>query len=106
LLTGQVRYASCDSGPAVDPRHCRKGPLKLFAKQWKVSAGQNANIDAIAVGSIEHRLSGSSNCIRANLLARELCLGEIDQLGGALADNRSVGSKLRREIVDVGRADR
>ena len=57
--------------------------------------------------------SGASNigwtaaltCVDADVLAGELGLGELDQLGRAVADDRAVGGELGGEIVDIGLAN-
>ena len=58
--------------------------------------------------------SGASNigcaaartAVDADRLAGELGLGQLDQLGRAVADDRAVGGELRGEVVDIGLADR
>ena len=41
---------------------------------------------------------------RLTVLAGELGLGQLDQLGRAVADDRAVGGELRGEVVDIGLA--
>ena len=57
------------------------------------------------LGGVEHRLGRGADGVDRDVLAGELRLGEIDQLGRAVADDRAVGRELGCEIVDIGLAD-
>ena len=92
-------------GAAIDIGDAGKGGAKLLVEQREVGAGEDDGVDPLAAGRVEHRLRRrASTASTLTSLAGELGLGELDQLGRAVADDRAVGGEFRGEVVDIGLA--
>ena len=71
-----------------------------------MGAGEHNRVDAVPARRIEHRLGGRADVVDLNHPAAELGLGQLDQLGRSVADDRAVGGKLRGQVVDIGLENR
>ena len=63
-------------------------------------------IDPVAAGLAEHGFGGRTDRLDGDFLAGELGLGQFDQLGRSVADDRAVRRELRGKIIDIGLAYR
>ena len=88
-------------GPAVDIGGVWKSGAQLVLEEREVSAGENDGVDPVASIGVEHRLHRRTDSIDGDLVAGELRLGELDQLGRSEADERAIGRELRGEVVDT-----
>src|SRR6185295_20250296 len=84
----------------------RERAPKFLLEQRKMGAGKDNGVDSRAIGRLEHWLRPVLNGVDPDRLPGELGFGQLDQLGGAVADDRAVAGELRGEVVDIGLAHR
>ena len=103
----QIGDAPGDAGAAVDIGDVREGGAKLVGEQREMGAGEHhrrrcARPPARRTSAAAAARTAST----ATVFAGELGLGQLDQLGRAVADDRAIGGEPGGEVVDIGLADR
>ena len=71
-----------------------------------MGAGEDDDVDIGAALRVEHWLRRCADRLDTDLFAGELGLGQLDQLGRAMADDGAVGGEAGGEVVDIGLAHR
>ena len=106
LLAGEVGDPPRDSGTAVDVGHAREGDPELIQKQRKVRASENHGVDPIADGASNIGWTAALTSSTLTFSPDKLGLGELDEFGRAVADERAVCRESGRKIVDIRLANR
>ncbi len=100
-----MRDAASNPWTTIDQRHPRPGRRNLFAKQGKMGAGEDDDVDRLALGQRAHRRQSVGDRGGVDRRPGELGFGQPDQLGAAVADDDAVGGKALGKVIDIGLAD-
>jgi hypothetical protein len=83
-----------------------EGLVELVGEQREVGAGEDHRVHPFGAGLGEQGPGGAADFVTETRVSGELGLGQIDQLGRAVADDGAMAREPGGEIVDIGLADR
>ncbi len=94
------------SEPSTEAHRVRRGRRQFLDHQREMRAGIDDHVDPVPARLVEQAGQDRPVAVGRRILAAQLGLGELDQLGRSMPQHQAIAGEARGQIVDIGLAHR